>query len=779
MIKKTWPVLALVLFWAVFFYRPLFQGEIFYFGDNFSFCLPALEFFTDQLKLGHLPLWNPYVFTGLPFLSDTVFNLLNSLNLFFFIFTSFKALTWEIMAHLLLSSFFTFLFLRSLKRSQFEAVLGGVIFAYSSSLLTYSNNISILSTAYLLPLVFWAGQKTLTRGQSWPAVLSLVMAIQIISGHPQPIFYSFASLAFYFLFFPKLPFSKKLKRGSLAVTFAFLLSFFQTWPFLELASFSTRPSSSFSYATAWSLHPLLLIRFFLPHFFGAANKGFSWGPAYRMVADNTGYFGLLTIFFLFFGLKKRKKSFSLCFFTSLFVLSLLLALGSYTPVFSLFYRFFPGFRLFRNPTQILLLTNFSASILAALLWPSFLSFVKTARSKKIFKLSLLATAFSSFLLLVFLFAKKDLFIPFYQQLNKLYFLFKNQPLSASPFHTLQIDQVIFENLLLHFFQTSLFLFLFFTAINIFQKKKIRQPAFSWLILILVFANLMAFNQNNYFSAPPERLTGNDYDKVAAFLKNQPGYFRFVSSAGYWPFTGLNVYWENVSLRPPFAPSVFTPQEQKTFETLKRRLGTLPPNWNVREKLATPMGYGDLVISDYAEFMSQKTGRINVNEVDALRLDDPKLNLLGVKYFLIDESFPSTVAEIESFNHFSLTAEINNVRIYENQAVWPRVFLHSEEARLGEAKIVHYSPNKVFIKTSANQESELVLTDLFYPGWQVLVDGQKGEIKKYQNVFRAVALGPGEHHVAFVFRPKRLYMGGAVSLSSLIILLLIVYLRKIS
>ena len=78
------------------------------------------------------------------------------------------------------------------------------------------------------------------------------------------------------------------------------------------------------------------------------------------------------------------------------------------------------------------------------------------------------------------------------------------------------------------------------------------------------------------------------------------------------------------------------------------------------------------------------------------------------------------------------------------------------------EIVRYEPARVDIKVRAAAPALLVLSDLFYPGWEATVDGRPAEILRANYVMRAVAIPKGAHEVRFLYRPASFRAGETAS-----------------
>jgi hypothetical protein len=88
----------------------------------------------------------------------------------------------------------------------------------------------------------------------------------------------------------------------------------------------------------------------------------------------------------------------------------------------------------------------------------------------------------------------------------------------------------------------------------------------------------------------------------------------------------------------------------------------------------------------------------------------------------------------------------------------------------EARIEQYEPRRVVVKTRAAGEGFLVLGDGHYPGWRARIDGRPAHVYRTDSVLRGVIVPAGEHRVEFVFRPKSLIWGLAISAASGLMLL---------
>jgi hypothetical protein len=88
---------------------------------------------------------------------------------------------------------------------------------------------------------------------------------------------------------------------------------------------------------------------------------------------------------------------------------------------------------------------------------------------------------------------------------------------------------------------------------------------------------------------------------------------------------------------------------------------------------------------------------------------------------------------------------------------------------GDARIISYRSNEVTIRTSANTRSVLVLSDMYYPGWEATVDGVSSSVFRVNATMRGVVVPAGGHDVRYEFRPWSVRFGAMISAAGIALL----------
>lgn len=94
-----------------------------------------------------------------------------------------------------------------------------------------------------------------------------------------------------------------------------------------------------------------------------------------------------------------------------------------------------------------------------------------------------------------------------------------------------------------------------------------------------------------------------------------------------------------------------------------------------------------------------------------------------------------------------------------------------EPRSGQSlELTSLTANEVVLTAQSSQPATVILTDLFYPGWQVLIDDQPAEALRHEGQFRAVRMPAGRHVIRWKYRPTAVFTGVILSSLSAILLL---------
>jgi hypothetical protein len=90
---------------------------------------------------------------------------------------------------------------------------------------------------------------------------------------------------------------------------------------------------------------------------------------------------------------------------------------------------------------------------------------------------------------------------------------------------------------------------------------------------------------------------------------------------------------------------------------------------------------------------------------------------------------------------------------------------------GSAQVTSYSSDAVTVRTLADADAWLVLSDTYYPGWTATVDGQPTSVMRGDVLFRVVPIPAGQHEVQFRFQPTSVWLGLSISALALVLVLI--------
>ena len=86
-----------------------------------------------------------------------------------------------------------------------------------------------------------------------------------------------------------------------------------------------------------------------------------------------------------------------------------------------------------------------------------------------------------------------------------------------------------------------------------------------------------------------------------------------------------------------------------------------------------------------------------------------------------------------------------------------------------ARITRYEPNRLLIETDAPTATVLVVSEIFYPGWEATVDGGRAPILLTDYLLRGVALPAGQHQVEMRYTAPAARTGALISVCTLLLL----------
>ncbi|OGC89968.1 MAG: hypothetical protein A2W25_12405 [candidate division Zixibacteria bacterium RBG_16_53_22] len=386
-LRERWPYIYFLVLTVTVFAGFIFSNKMLFGSDTIEAGIFFRSFYADFVREYHrIPLWNPYIFCGLPFVDAMHGDTFYPLAALQFVLPLFKALGYKLVITVFLAGVFTHLYLRKMEITVWASVIGGTIYMLSGFLvsLVYAGHDGRMYVTSLLPFLLYTIEIGFRRRNLlwwWP--FAVAFALLILANHPQFAYFSMWCVGAYFLL--RLIFLFKENRVArdrvtaiagfiIAMGFGLCLALVSIWPTQDyVRRFSPRAAEGrgYEYASSWALHAEEAFSQIVPGLSGystlsnhppLSTEQTYWGKNYFKI--NSEYAGLVAIILGLVGLFIYRDRYSF-FFLGMAVFALLYALGDSGVIFKPIYNIVPFVSKFRAPSTIMFLFCFAVMFLGA------------------------------------------------------------------------------------------------------------------------------------------------------------------------------------------------------------------------------------------------------------------------------------------------------------------------------------------------------------------------------------------------------------------------------
>lgn len=764
----------IIAYWPMWMF---FSWEGFPTGVPFKFIsidevrefFPLLHFNFESFRAGFLPLWNPYNFSGYPHFANWASAIFYPLNIFMFLGSKIFAFIALKISSIILSGFFTYLYLRSIKLDKLSAFFGGISFALSATILIWNTEIwQAVHTVLWLPLILFAIENFVSKRKIASFLLIAGgVAFSIMAGYTQTTLYTLLFALSYAIF--RTFILEKKPSFLLLIILGFSLGIgiasVQIIPGVELFLLSPRREI---YLTELNIRYLLpmqhIVTFLIPDFFGHIAY-YNWfakfpGQYYESMVYN-GIATLVVASFSFY-VKSLKKY--IVFFSVWAILSISLIFN--LPHTKALYEAHIPFLSSAIPIRIIFLVTFSLSVLSSF---GFSYLLKTRMS--------LGQIIKRLLPLIIAFGLIGIYV--LRSLIEKPYMSGLPPNLPDPWYV-----ITFRNYIL---PTAVFIVSVGVIFGMQFLPRLRLIG-GFLLVVIFLAHSFMFAQK-YFVFGDKKIFYPPTPLID-FVKSNSGFDRYI---GY-----SKAFLENnfATVYGIYSPEGYDPVNDIRYNEFLSA--------SDRGKKVEIVSRSDAVITHpYIRNLDIHPFK-DTNEFRFRALD-----LLGVKYvgYFIPPDAPNQdlPRDLPNARRFKQVWREGSFLVLENQEAFARAFLaskalfaktrdealeltYSKEVDLknfvvleenvqvnspqgvrGEAKITKYLPNEVVIESQSDAEQFLVLTDTHYPGWEAYIDNSPTKIYRANYTFRAIVVPPGSHTVSFIYRPLSLKIGLVASAASIMLL----------
>ncbi len=388
-LKESLGAAAVLAMYVCFLFPELVQGRLLITNDILSsdfanHTYPLWHWMDQRLAAGdYLPVWIRQIYAGFPSYAVQVRTLYPPVTLALQLLPLGAAVAVIFGAHLLLAGYGCYRYLRVIGCAFWPALVAGVGFLGCGFFVAHLKHVHMLFAGAYLPLALLLVERVVAEGARARhlAALSMVVGLMVSGGHPEVVYHCLLVITLYFVvrYVPAWLRSRGplLRRAALNRTAPMLVagvllagatSVHVLVPALEARELSVRKQGlTWEKATVYSNRAEDLLTFISPDVRGRMQDNSYRGQS--LYWESYAYCGLVPLvaglLWLVFWRRSRSRAQGV-FFCVVLVLSLILSLGRGTPLYWLFYHLVPGADSFRFPSRMLLLAHLSLCVLAGL-----------------------------------------------------------------------------------------------------------------------------------------------------------------------------------------------------------------------------------------------------------------------------------------------------------------------------------------------------------------------------------------------------------------------------
>lgn len=748
--RLRWPfgptALAFSLGWLVLGW-PWLSGAVTIPWDAKAHFQPQIQFLAASLAYGESPFWAPYVFSGHPQIADPQSLIFSPPFLVLALFNgspSLRAVDTAVLAAILIGALALVLYFRDRRWHWAGALLAALGFAFGAAMAwRIQHTGQVLSLAYLPIALLWLS-RALDRRSVGYGIASGLAAAAIVLGRDQVALLSVYLLAGYVAahwLAARSPVAEAratfpvLISGGIAGALVIALPILMT---VLAAALSNRPEIDLEGAGRGSLHPALLLTFLAPDVFGSSGEmarywgppSFRWRDTGLYIAQNVGqlYIGAVPALLLLTGIVSGVVwARGVRFFAVALAVTLVYALGWYTPAFGLMHAVLPGVDLYRRPADAVFLVGFLASVLAGYTCHRLLTATLPPLARWQWAL-VAAVPVAAFAYAIHLTVRFDTMERATPHLQEAALLVSGGALALAAANWLYPLRPVVAGLVLA----------------------------SFTVLDLAISN----GPGGATALPPAHydvLEPKTRNETIALLKSKVAAGRSDTRRDRVELVGLGFHWPNASLTHQLENTLgynpvrlgdytrATGAEDHSVATRDRKLTPMFPSY--RSPLADLLGLRWIASGAPIEEAdtSLKPGDLPLvaRTADAYVYENPRA---------LPRVLFATAAQAADFEHILATgawpaADLTSTVLLEAPPAEPGTV-----RRPGSVRILSYRHTQVSIEADSPDGGHVVLNDLWHPWWRASVDGRPAELLKANVLFRAVAVPPGRHTVRFSFRP---------------------------